>query len=59
VIHEAEEQREIKHTCPRCHQPLGRAYLFTDDTPAQLRVLIRCQQCKHRWSALVARPLKK
>jgi hypothetical protein len=53
------QAKEIQYTCPRCHQPLGRAYRFADDGPAQMRVLIRCQQCLHRWSALIARtPMK-
>jgi C4-type Zn-finger protein len=59
VIPEAEEQQQIQYTCPRCHQPQGRAYLFADDTPNQLRVLIRCQKCLHRWSAIVARSATK
>lgn len=56
----AEHQHEhIKYTCPRCQKAVGQAYRFMDDGPVVLRVLIRCQDCQHRWSALIERsPMK-
>jgi hypothetical protein len=53
------EQQQVQHTCPRCHRPAGQPYRFADDGSRQLRVLIRCGECQHRWSALVAKDATK
>ena len=53
------QQEQIHYTCPRCQQRVGRPYRFADDGPRTMRVLIRCQNCLHRWSEMIARPITK
>ena len=53
------QQEQISYTCPRCQQCVGRAYRFADGGPRLLRVLIRCENCLHRWSEMIARPITK
>jgi hypothetical protein len=48
------QEEQIQYKCPRCQQA-GRAYRFADDGSTNLRVLIRCVNCMHRWSALIPR----
>jgi DNA-directed RNA polymerase subunit RPC12/RpoP len=52
------QANQIQYLCPRC-QHNGQPYKFADDGPSQLRVLIRCEHCSHRWSALIARTVTK
>jgi hypothetical protein len=53
------EQLQVQHACPRCHRIAGRPYRVADDGTRQLRVLIRCGDCQHRWSALVEKDATK
>jgi len=39
--------------CPRCRRDAGQAYRAVSQDPTSLRVLIRCDACRHRWSMIV------
>ena len=52
------DAQQAPYTCPRCQQPTGMAYKVADDGGADVRVLIRCGDCRHRWSAIIGRPTK-
>ena len=49
----------IVYACPRCQHNGGRAYRFADAGPNLLRVLVRCENCLHRWSEMIERPVTK
>ena len=52
------DAQQAPYRCPRCQRPTGIAYRVADDGGADLRVLIRCGDCRHRWSAIIGRPTK-
>jgi DNA-directed RNA polymerase subunit RPC12/RpoP len=56
---ESPQHTAIEYTCPRCQKAMGRPFHFSNDGRLQLRVLIRCQYCQHRWSVLIARDATK
>ena len=39
--------------CPRCNKGGGRPFRLAPDA-AQVRVLLQCDWCHHRWSTIVA-----
>lgn len=44
---------EVLHICPRCHRGGGQPYRAVPEAAKTLRVLLRCDGCRHRWSAIV------
>lgn len=44
---------DILNLCPRCKKGVGQTYRVIPDNPSSLRILMRCDQCRHRWSAIV------
>jgi hypothetical protein len=41
------------HLCPRCLRKTGSPYRVVPDDPGNLRLLVRCDACRHRWSLIV------
>jgi hypothetical protein len=39
--------------CPLCHQPASQQRLFSTHERETVRVIVRCDSCRHRWSVLV------
>lgn len=44
---------EVVHICPQCRRGGGQPYRTVPQEPAALRVLLRCDACRHRWSLIV------
>jgi DNA-directed RNA polymerase subunit M/transcription elongation factor TFIIS len=40
--------------CPRCHQPAGRQDKFAIHERDHVKVIVKCAECRHRWSVLIA-----
>jgi transcriptional regulator NrdR family protein len=40
--------------CPRCNQPAGRQDRFAVHEGDQVRVIVKCTECRHRWSVMMA-----
>jgi transcription elongation factor Elf1 len=48
----ADDERTFQ--CPRCHQPTGRQDKFTLHERDKIKVIVRCGECRHRWSVIVS-----
>jgi len=46
-------EHSSQHTCPRCQRKTGAPYRVVPVDPVSLRVLVRCDACRHRWSVIV------
>jgi hypothetical protein len=42
-----------QHTCPRCQRKAGAPYRVVPVDTVTLRLLVRCDACRHRWSVIV------
>jgi hypothetical protein len=40
--------------CPRCHDRPGRPDRIAMEGPTEARVVMKCDACRHRWSAIIA-----
>jgi Zn ribbon nucleic-acid-binding protein len=40
--------------CPRCHRPTGRQDKFALHEQDQVKVIVKCGECRHRWSVLMS-----
>jgi predicted RNA-binding Zn-ribbon protein involved in translation (DUF1610 family) len=38
--------------CPRCHKTAGRQDRFAVHERDIVRVIVRCTECRHRWSVI-------
>ena len=43
------------HTCPRCQRKTGAPYRVVPVDLVSLRLLVRCDACRHRWSVIVSK----
>jgi DNA-directed RNA polymerase subunit RPC12/RpoP len=41
------------YECPRCHQHSGRQDRFALHARDEIKVIVRCEGCGHRWSVIV------
>jgi hypothetical protein len=46
---------DLLHICPLCRRGGGAPYRTVEESNQQLRVLLRCDGCRHRWSTLLAK----
>ena len=46
-------EHSTQHLCPRCLRQTGAPYRVVPDDPGNLRLLLRCDACRHRWSLIV------
>ena len=46
-------EQSAPHLCPRCLRKTGSPYRVAPDAPGNLRLLVRCDACRHRWSLIV------
>ncbi len=44
---------EIVHTCPLCKRTGGEPFRAVPVDDKNVRLLVRCDGCRHRWSAIV------
>lgn len=42
------------YPCPRCGKTGGQPFRLAKDSATMLRILLRCDWCRHRWSDQVA-----
>jgi transcription elongation factor Elf1 len=47
-------KQERVFECPRCHQTEGRQDKFTLHERDKIKVIVRCGECRHRWSVILA-----
>jgi DNA-directed RNA polymerase subunit M/transcription elongation factor TFIIS len=47
-------QRPPIFSCPRCGRPTGRQDKFAVHERDEIKVIVRCTECRHRWSVIVA-----
>jgi hypothetical protein len=40
--------------CPRCQQPTGRQDRFALHERDKVKVIVKCDDCRHRWSVILA-----
>jgi hypothetical protein len=45
---------DVIDTCPLCRRPGSAPYRTVRESDSQLRVLLRCDGCRHRWATLIA-----
>jgi hypothetical protein len=41
-------------SCPRCHSTTARPDRIAEEGATEARVVIKCDSCRHRWSAIIA-----
>jgi hypothetical protein len=46
-------EEEPVFQCPRCHEATGRQDRFAIHDREYVKVIVRCTQCRHRWSAIL------
>jgi len=40
-------------TCPRCHAHAARADRIAYEDSTEVRIVLKCDMCRHRWSAMI------
>ena len=48
----ADNERAFK--CPRCQQHAGRQDKFALHERDEVKVIVRCGECRHRWSVIMS-----
>ena len=48
-------EHSVQHVCPRCLRKTGTPYRVVPVDPGNLRLLVRCDACRHRWSLIVSK----
>jgi len=46
-------QAPASHTCPRCHAQSARPNRIAHEDSTEARIVLKCDACRHRWSAMV------
>jgi hypothetical protein len=46
-------EEELVVQCPRCHKASGRQDRFAIHERDAVRVIVRCTECRHRWSVII------
>ena len=41
------------YTCPRCHAQSARADRIAHEDSTEVRIVLKCDACRHRWSAMI------